>query len=331
MLSKQKSTSILFAENTQIMRQGFFWENSLIYPLCSLIYTSKNLKIDITKIKEADGIIKSNMGMFSSFRGVGRLALATLLSLEENPDKFFVDVRNVYELLRKEFKTSSFLPFTAFLIAKDAQIDEYEKIICKTKEMYNLMKSNHPFLTSGEDTAFATLFAMSPAENRDISSNIEECYKLLKKEFYMADAVQSLSHVLAFSPEKPEEKCNKVFDIYNKMKNYDIKFGRGYELPILGIMALNLIDIEKVIYDIDEIQQFLKPQKGFGFFGIGTKQRIMYSAVLASQLQMTSYENAYETAVINSVTSLIIAQQAAMIAIIAATSASAASASAASS
>ena len=111
------------------------------------------------------------------------------------------------------------------------------------------------------------------------------------------------------------------------MKNYDIKFGRGYELPILGTLVLNLTDAEKAIHDIDEIQQFLKTQKGFGIFGIGTKQRIMYSAILASHLQTKNNEKAVETAVINSVASLVIAQQAAMIAIIAATSASAAAAS----
>ena len=102
------------------------------------------------------------------------------------------------------------------------------------------------------------------------------------------------------------------------MKNYNIKFGRGYELPIIGILALYLKDTEKAIYDIDEIQQFLKTQKGFGAFGIGAKQRIMYSAILASQLQMSNNDSTMETAVINSVTSLIIAQQAALIAIMAA-------------
>ena len=204
-----KTSMELFAENTQVMRKGFRWENSLIYPLCSIIYTSKNLKINIDKIKEADAIIKNNMGIFSSFRGVGRLALATLLSLENDPEDFFMKVRDVYEILREEFKTSSFLPFTAFMIAKNVKTDEHLNVTLKARDMYKLMKANHPLLTSGEDTSFAALFAMSPKSNEEISDDVEECYRLLKKEFYSSDAVQSLSHVLAFSPDSPEIKCNK--------------------------------------------------------------------------------------------------------------------------
>lgn len=315
----------LFTENTSAMRKGFFWEDSLIYTLCASLYTAKGIKIDTAKIKNADRIIKNNSGLFSNFRGISRLALAAILSMEEDPEALFSEVQDVYALLKREFRPSSFLPFTAFLIAQNARPVEYDPMISKAKYIYNQMKSNHPLLTSGEDTSFAVLFAMSPREHPSLIADMEECYGLLKKHFHSSDAVQTLSQVLALSADNPGQKCSLTVEIYNRMKNDGIRFGRGYELPILGVLAINVSEIEKTIQEIGRIEQYLKTQKGFGAFGIGKKERIMYSAILAAQPQTTEGETARDTAVVNSVTTMIIAQQAAMMAILAATAASAAS------
>ncbi|MHB1455194.1 MAG: DUF4003 family protein [Saccharofermentanales bacterium] len=319
----------LFAENTGAMRKGFFWEESLIHTLCALLYTAKGLKIDAEKIKSADRIIKNNAGLLSNFRGISRLALAAILSMEVHPEALFSEVQDVYALLKREFRSSSFLPFTAFIIAQNAGPNGYESLISNAKYIYNQMKSNHPFLTSGEDTSFAVLFAISPRDHQSLIADMEECYGYLKQHFFSSDAVQTLSQVLALSADNPDQKCALTFEIYNRMKNYGIRFGRGYELPILGVLALNVSEIEKTIQEIARIEQYLKTQKGFGAFGIGKKQRIMYSAILAAQPLSVEGETALDTAVVNSVTTMIIAQQAAMLAILAATSASAAASSAA--
>ncbi|MHB8964113.1 MAG: DUF4003 family protein [Saccharofermentanales bacterium] len=319
----------LFAENTSDMRKGFFWEDSLLYALCASLYTARGIRIDVAKIKSADRIIKDNAGIFSNFRGISRLALAAILSMEENPEALFSKVQDVYTLLKREFRPSSFLPMTAFIIAQNARTDQYESMISKAKYIYNQMKSNHPFLTSGEDTSFAVLFAMSPREQQSLIADTEVCYGLLKKHFFSSDAVQTLSQVLALSADNPGQKCALTVEIYNRMKNDGIRFGRGYELPILGVLALHVSEIDKTIKEIVRIEQYLKTQKGFGAFGLGKKQRIMYSAILAAQPQSVEGETVRDAAVVNSVTTMIIAQQAAMLAILAATSASAAASSAA--
>lgn len=314
----------LFVENRNIMQSSFWLESSIIFPLSALIYASRGLKIDPQKIKDCKKIIKNNSGAFSNFRGVGILSLATLLSLEESGEEMFSKVQKVYAMLKKDFRSSPFLPFTAFLIAKDVEEDAYEKVVSKAKDMYDLMKSNHPFLTSGEDTSFAALFAMSPEPNEEFAKDMEECYEILKQFFSIGNALQTLSHVLAISEEKPQDKCNLTMDLYNRMRDYNIKFGRGYELPILGVLALNISDSDRTIRDIDQIQEYLKNQKGFGIFGIGKKQRIMYAAILASQIRSEKDESVLNTATVNTVTSMVIAQQAAMIAIIASSSVAAA-------
>lgn len=95
------------------------------------------------------------------------------------------------------------------------------------------------------------------------------------------------------------------------------------ELSVLGILALTSNNIEKIVNDISEISDYLLTYKGFGAFGMVKTHRIMYAAILVSQEYKNQYfENIMNMATVNSVTSIIIAQQAVMAAIIAASAAS---------
>ena len=73
-----------------------------------------------------------------------------------------------------------------------------------------------------------------------------------------------------------------------------------------------------------EVDDFLSGQKGYGFFGLGRKQRLMHAGMLVTS-DYIGRSDAMNTAAIGGTISLIAAQQAAMCAAIAAASAAAAS------
>ena len=76
--------------------------------------------------------------------------------------------------------------------------------------------------------------------------------------------------------------------------------------------------------DIMEVDDFLAAQKGYGFFGIGRKQRLMHAGMIVAS-DYLGESGTMQTAAIGATLSLIAAQQAAMCAAIAASSAAAAS------
>ena len=108
------------------------------------------------------------------------------------------------------------------------------------------------------------------------------------------------------------------------MKARGYKYGTDYELATLGILALLPTDSGTIMTDIMEVDDFLS-QKGYGFFGIGRKQRIMHAGMIVAS-DYTGQSDAMHTVAIGGTISLIAAQQAAMCAAIAASSAAAASA-----
>lgn len=316
----------LFVKNRDLMKDNFRWENHMMHPLCSSIYTEKEILIDTDKIKLCKHIIKYNTGMFSSFKGVSFIALATMLSLSSDPENKFNEVLKIYEILRSEFHYSSYLPLSAFVISDLVNSSDYERVTLKAKEIYVKMKSEHPFLTSGEDSGFAVITAISNLSVENSITEMEKCYDNLKGKFFSANAVQSLSHTLVLGEEESKIKCNKVMSIFDELKDRNCKFGTGMELSVLGLLAMTADSIEETVNDIVATSEYLNTFKGFGAFGIGKAQRIMYSAILVSQEYKKIFSNeVMKIASVNSITNMIIAQQAATAAIIASSTAAASS------
>jgi hypothetical protein len=126
--------------------------------------------------------------------------------------------------------------------------------------------------------------------------------------------------------EDSVKKCNKVTYIFNQLKERGLKFGTGMELSILGVLSLTTDNTEQTINDIIEVNDYLLSCKGFGALGTGKSQRIMYSAILVSQeYKKQCSDQVMNLATVNSITSIIIAQQVAVAAVIASSTAASAS------
>lgn len=317
----------LFIENRKIIRAEFSWESIYIYPLCAAQFACKGLEADAGLMRSNYQMLKQKTGIFSNFRGTARMALISMLSLSPNPEEKLEQMFDLYNRLKEVFWASEYLTITSAVIADLADPAQYDSIVKRTRVIYNKMKEAHPFLTSGEDSPFAALLALSGLEDDKIMTEMEQCYQILKPEFFSSNAVQSLSHILALGEDSAEQKCHRTMELFNNLKSRGCKYGTNFELATLGVLALMKTDIAALTEDIVAVNEFLKPQKGFGsVVGIGTKQRLMYAAMLT----MCDYfppVQTMQTAALNGVISLVIAQQAAICASIAATSAAAAASS----
>lgn len=317
----------LFVENRNALERGFKFESGYMYPMCSSIYTTKGLKVDVECLKECLGILKAETGIFSNFRGHVKMALISMMAVSKEPEVFLSQVMEVYERMKKERTFGSeYLVIAAAAICNMGGYERREELAERTKEIYRQMKEKHPLLTSSEDYTFAALLAVSGLNVEGVTEEMERCYKQLKPEFFSKNAVQSLSHMLALTTENTERKCAKVMDIFRKLKEQGKKFGTDFELPVLGGIALMEQDADTLVSELAETDNFLKGQKGFsGILGLPSRQRLMYAALLVMSSHMPKVD-CMETAAVSSVVSLLVAQQAAIGAAIAASAAVTASA-----
>ena len=184
-------------------------------------------------------------------------------------------------------------------------------MIKKTKLIYDLMKKEHPFLTSAEDSPFAALIAISDLSPEDALQEMESCYQILRPYFFFCNSVQSLSHILALSNLSAKEKCDRTLQFFEQLKSRGCRYGTGYELATLGILALFDSPEQLFLDDICSVETYLSKQRGFGFFGVGSKQRLMYAGILAmsDEIETLSSGMAIRTAAMNSVISIVVAEQ----------------------
>ena len=297
-----------------IINDTFRWESSYRPPVCANLFCTKGIVPHAEKLRGCRDLINRKTGIFSSFRGHIRIPLACMLSMEDDPEKKFSKAQDVYEALREQFYGSDYLALAAFLLT---EYDCSEERITRGKRIYRLMKDEHPFLTSSEDSIFAVMMAWSELSDEDLITDMETCYRILKERFHDSDCVQTMTHILAMEKGDADTKCKKVFTLYDMIERNNGKYGKHHEMATLAALAMLNADPEVLARDIMDVDAFLARQKGYGFWGIGKKTRLMHAAMIVSD-EYVPHE-AVETAALTGTISLIIAQQMAMCAIMAST------------
>ena len=307
-------------KNKETMKSAFAWEDGLTHLACAGIFINKEQTANEEMLLQCKDILKRNTGIFSNFKSTAKPMIVAMLAANENPQLLMERGLKVYDLLKEEFMSSVYLPIAAMIIAQYADEARYAELAQRTRRIYKQMRADHPFLTSGEDSTFCALMALLDKPDEVLLGDAEECYKILKNNFFSSNAVQSLSHVLAMCDGEPENKCQKTMEFFQKLKEAGHKYGTSYELPTLGVLAMADGNQDEIAAEMAEIDQWLSEQKGFGFFSsISAKQRLMYAGMIAQQDYIN--DKMMQSAAVNGVISLIVAQQAAMCAAITASAA----------
>lgn len=309
-----------FIENRNTVKSAFPWDSAYMYPVCAAIITDKGMRADENRLKNCSDLLKEQTSVFSNFRSTAKIAMVAMLSVTPTPTTLLSNALQVHDLLKAHFWGSAYLPVAAMILADLLTADRYPEVAARTRQIYDRMKAKHPFLTSGEDSIFAAMLALSNRSDEEIVTETEACYQLLKPEFFSSNAVQSLSHVLALCDGDAERKCRATVDLFQTLKSNGRKYGTDYELATLGVLAMLPADVGTIAADLAEADDFLSAQKGYGFFGLGRRQRLMHAGMIVTSDYLKN-DRTMSTAAIHGTISLIAAQQAAMCAAIAASTA----------
>ena len=316
-----------FIENREVSHQVFRWESSYVHPLCANIFTARGLLADGERLAQCRDLIKQHTGVFSNFRGNLRPALAAMLAVSPQPEDRLLTALQNYDLLKQDFWGSEYLALAAFLLADLPDPGPVEERVSRGRGLYRRMKQEHPFLTSSEDSVFAVLMAYSPRTDDELIDDMEACYHALRARFSAGDSLQAVSHVLALSEGSPEEKSQRVIDLFDALRQAGAKYGKYYQLPALAALAALNLPPQDLAPEILDASEFLSTQKGYGIFGLDKRTRLMHGVMLCADLHAPLSQ--VDTAALTGTLSMIVAQEMAMCAIIA--SSAAASAAAASS
>ena len=268
-----------FIENRDTIKKAIKMESSYIYPVAANIFCAAGVKADADKLTGCKKIIKKNAGFASYLKGNIMTIFAAKLCVSDDPEAQFDKVMDMYGILKEHFKRSEYLALLATLLAEKTTPEEADRIAERGRALYDMMKKEHPILTSSEDNVMAGFMAFSGKSDKQLIDDAEKCYDLLRKKFSDKNTVQTVSHILAMTDGASEDKVNRLFRMFDMFIASGRKFGKHYELSTLAAISIIEADEKELVDTAVEIDRLLDGQKGYGALSLDKKTRLMHAAM----------------------------------------------------
>ena len=282
-----------YIANRDTVGKVFKWDSNDLYTVCANVFCACGQTADTDRLKECREVIKKHTGLFSKFRSKKvRSILASMLSLVEKPEERMTLANDYFSLLKRHFKGTEYLVLTAFLLADLADQTLTEETALRGKQIYRRMNQKHRILTNKTDSVFAMLMAFSGKSEDELTEEVEAGYLALKKHFSNSGASQTAAQVFSMTGGLPEEKAQRLNDLYDALTEAEIKYGHADELAPLAALSLSDTPIPTLVEDIKEADEFLKDQKGYGTKEDELKKRALHAVMIVSdQYQGTDQVN----------------------------------------
>ena len=250
-----------FLEINKTLKQG-----ALVSSGAALIYTSKQKEVSTINMINIKNEFKSRVSIFSSLRNSADSLIYASMDVDGKEDSVDKIIKN-YQILRKDFSSSYYLPLVAYLLVDQSE-EDVVSFSSKMKELYKKERKNHPFLTGEEDYGSLALMIKFSSDLDKTYASYISCYNILKEKVKMpSNARQTTAMILALDDDSDEEKVNRFVEIYNALKNNKIRFG-DFFIPLLGISALGKVNPDSYVEKIKSISAQLKHQPELkGIFG----------------------------------------------------------------
>ncbi|MBQ8062783.1 MAG: DUF4003 family protein [Clostridia bacterium] len=255
------------------------------YPICAELFVESGVEPDLKKLKKCERILIKKAGLFSDFSGTSALLIISLLSMSEDPEAMYDRLKDARDLVRRYFPpVPDYVALAAIVLNEEGDQSKWEEIARSAADIYNALKKKHRILTSGGDILFSLILARSGKEKQDVTADAKACAQRLTAYQLDGKSLQSLTRVLALADGDPEEKCDRFDKLYELLKAKGRKYGKEYQIPMLGLAAMLPGEIENVAADIIDVDNYLSKEEMYK--GIVPKYsktvRLMHAAMVVA-------------------------------------------------
>ncbi|RAZ67909.1 DUF4003 family protein [Planococcus maitriensis] len=269
----------------------------------TMIYLSRGREFDADAHHEVSQLIKKKEGFMSPLRAHLHHIVAAYLVLGDEPaeDGLVKLNANQQALNDVKFWKSSYTYLAGLMMKSPGEAE------C-ARELYDAMKTHHPFLTSSEDIPYVVLLSNREGDIQERAETMNRYYKELRPQGFSAgNHLQWLSQSMTFgSPAFQPEVAGRVIAIRDFLKAEKIKV-RGEHYPVLGFLAIAEADGEALAAVVKMFRE-LEASKLFRWYGWW----VLPSAVQLTMAQSVGLRESEASVFAASVELLMQAQQAAM-------------------
>ncbi len=278
-------------ENEECIRAAKMMDSEEFVKLGALLYTLGGFKPDVEKLKSCKELLKQKSKKLSEFQGLTRSIVMIKMSMAQDPESYIDGVISIYEkIIKGKFFSSSAYVLTAMTIydhclTMDMDIDTVTEKTLAAWEKWDKGK-----LTAEEwDMPYVALMVINGRDFDDAMQEINESYKILKKDRHLpAETAKATAFLLLSSSKSVEDKANDFCNLYESLKKQKchVSSARGMSIYAL-FLGLNE-DRDNLISHIAETSEFFKGKKGYGKLSGTDDLRKSLAASLVLQSCLTS-------------------------------------------
>jgi len=288
--------------NETAMRKAAKIEYEPVLKLCAMMHVNAGREVDPERMKECAQILKNKAGIFSNFRGTLQRVVVAKMALAEDPDAYIDSVMDIYGQLKAGRKLpGEMFAMAATTIVDNCPAEKRAEVVEKTRDTYVRVKEAHPFLTDESDLSLIALMIMAGKDPGQAAEEAEGLFRAMKEEYKIgSDVAQSAAMVLALSDKPADRKLKDFFGLYDACREAKHATARDKAMVIYAAFAAADFSLDETVAAIGETDDWLKGQKGYGAFALGSSERRLFAAATVLE-DMQAGSEASATAVTGAV------------------------------
>lgn len=266
--------------NETAMRKAAKIEYEPVLKLCAMMHVNAGREVDPERMKECTQILKNKAGIFSNFRGTLQRVVVAKMAITEDPDAYIDNVMDVYGQLKAGRKLpGEMFAMAATTIVDNCPAEKRAEVVEKTRDTYARVKEAHPFLTDESDLSLIALMIMAGKDPGQAAEEAEKLFRAMKEEYKIgSDVAQSAAMVLALSDKPADRKLKDFFGLYDACREAKHATARDKAMVIYAAFAAADFSLDETVAAIGETDDWLKGQKGYGAFALGSSERRLFAA-----------------------------------------------------
>lgn len=291
MNKKVKDVCDYTVENYRYAIRNLRYDGDYINHFSALINGYYNKKIIYEDVKKVRLYIKNNTSKMSMFRGDMLYILSFLICLSENDNIEMCDsiIETFDMFLEERFKESEYLVLSAFSIVRYINKSDRLITIKRAKHIFNIIKQRYGNLTKDDDYLLCTLLAINGLELEYMTEYMDFIFNYIHNlKLFSNNGIQCLTNSILLNNN--ENTPDKISKLLVALEDNELKIGYQF-LQLFGVMVENQ-DIEKSIFDMKEIIEYLCDEESEYNFYIDKDFRNMIAFVIAFK-ESSEIENKY--------------------------------------
>ena len=251
-----------------------------VMKLCAMIHVNAGREVDVERMKDCNRILKENAGIFSNFRGTLQRVVVAKMAVADDPAAYIRDVMDTYQQLKTGIKLpGEMIAMAATTIVENCPANQRAEVVRKTLEAYTKLRKIHPFLTDENDVSLIALMIMAGKDPDRAVEEAEALYQAMKQDYKISsDVAQSAAMVLALSDKPVNQKLESFFALFDACKAAKHATSRDKAMVVYSAFADTDCNPAEIAAAIGEVDDWLKGQKGYGAFSLGSSERRLFAA-----------------------------------------------------